>query len=113
MAADHVQFPGSMVERHAGSVEHVAEAMQLARSAVHEVTMDSGAYGQLCQFLPGILSPVFDLGLDSLYKTVDVLSETAADLRTTAASMTATDAASGQRITQAGGGSGPALELPL
>jgi hypothetical protein len=113
MPADEVRFPGYLVERHAGSVDNVADSMQTARSAVHDVTMDTGAYGQLCQFLPGILSPVFDLGLDALYKTVDVLSETAASLRTTAAEMSETDAASGRRISKAGDGNGPALELPL
>jgi hypothetical protein len=111
MTADHVQFPGYLVERHAGSVEQISDAMNLARSAVHEVTMDNEAYGQLCQFLPGILSPVFGMGADALYKAVDVLHETAASLRTTASSMSATDVASGERITKAGGG--PAIELPL
>ena len=113
MAADHVQFPAPMVERHAGSVDAVSDAMATARSAVREVAMDTGAYGQLCQFLPGILTPVFGMGADALYKTVDVLTETAASLRTTAADMAATDTAGGQRITRAGDGDRPALDLPL
>jgi hypothetical protein len=113
MPADEVQFPGYLVERHAGSVDSVSDAMVTARSAVREVTMDTGAYGQLCQFLPTILSPVFELGLDALRQTVDVLTETAANLRTTAAEMSATDVAAGQQITRAGGGSGPTIELPL
>lgn len=114
MAADHVQFPGPLVERHAGSVDQVGDAMNLARSAVRDVTMDTGAYGQLCQFLPGILSPVFGIGVDALHSAVDVLHETAANLRTTAASMSATDEAGARRITKAGGGhGGPAMELPL
>nr|WP_221382998.1 type VII secretion target [Actinoplanes polyasparticus] len=113
MPAGEVQFPGYMVERHAGSVERVSDSMETARSAVREVTMDTGAYGQLCQFLPGILSPVFGMGLDAMYKTVDVLTETAANLRATAADMSAADTASGQRITRAGNGERPALELPL
>ena len=113
MAAGEVQFPAYLVERHAGSVDRVSDAMDTARGAVHEVAMDTGAYGQLCQFLPGILSPVFGLGLDALHKTVDVLNETAANLRTTAADMSATDTASSQRITRAGDGIHPAIELPL
>ena len=113
MAPDEVQFPGYLVGRHAASVERVSEAMQTARGAVHEVAMDTGAYGQLCQFLPGILSPVFGMGLDALYQTVDVLNETAANLRTTAAEMSQTDTASGRRITKAGDGNRPAIELPL
>ncbi|GAA2605552.1 hypothetical protein [Paractinoplanes durhamensis] len=109
MAGERVQFPGYLVERHAGSVEQVGDAVDLARSAVHDVVMDTGAYGQLCQFLPGILSPIFGLGADALYKTVDVLHETAANLRTTAADMSGADTASSRRVTEAG----PALELPL
>lgn len=113
MAADQVRFPAHQVERHAGSVERVGDAMQTARSAVDEITMDSGAYGQLCQFLPAILTPVFGMGADALYKTVDVLQETAASLRTTAASMSGTDKASGEQITKAGGSEQPTPELPL
>ncbi|MBU2670226.1 hypothetical protein KOI35_42670 [Actinoplanes bogorensis] len=113
MAADQVQFPAYQVERHAGSVERAADAMETARGAVHEVAMDSEAYGKLCQFLPGILSPVFELGLDALNTTVDVLGESAAKLRATAADMSATDISSGHRITRAGDGNRPAIELPL
>ena len=108
--ADHVQFPAYRVEQHALTVDDVHNAMQTARSAVHEVTMDNGAYGQLCQFLPGILSGVFGAGLDAMYQTVDVLQETATNLRTTAREMSATDAGSDKRITHAGG---PRMELPL
>jgi hypothetical protein len=113
MAADQVQFPTQLVEQHAASVEQVSDAMQTARSAVHDVTMDTGAYGQLCQFLPAILSPVFGSGLDALHGTVEALHETAAKLRTTAASTHGTDVASGDRITKAGNGDRPTVELPL
>jgi hypothetical protein len=110
MAGELVQFPSRQVERHAGSVDQVADAVQTARSAVHDVSMDTGAYGILCQFLPGILSPVFGLGLDALNSSVDALHETAAELRTTVASMSGTDEAGAGRITKAGP---PAIELPL
>jgi len=113
MTADLVQFPAGQVERHAGTVDRVRDAMQTARSAVHEVTMDVEAYGQLCQFLPGILSPVFGLGVDALNGTIDALQETAAKLRTTASTTQATDVASGDRVTRAGRGDGPAIKLPL
>jgi hypothetical protein len=93
-----LRFPGRAVERHAGSVDQVAEAMETARSAVRDVTMDHDAYGMLCQFVPGVLSPVFEAGVDALHGSVDALHETAARLRSTAASMTATDEASGRRI---------------
>jgi hypothetical protein len=110
MAGELVQFPVQQVERHAGSVEQVAGAMETARSAVRDVTMDSGAYGILCQFLPGILTPVFERGADALYSSVDALHETAASLRRTATGMFGTDEASGNHITKAGH---PTIDLPL
>jgi hypothetical protein len=101
MSGDLVRFPVHEVERHAGRVEQVADAVETARSAVHDVTMDHAAYGILCQFLPGILSPVFALGADALHRSIDALHETAASLRDTVTDLTGTDEASGHRITKA------------
>jgi hypothetical protein len=63
--------------------------------------MNPGAYGILCQFLPGILSPVFERGLDALNSSVDALHETAAELRATVTSMVGSDEAGAGRITAA------------
>jgi hypothetical protein len=108
-----VQFPIALVQQHAGTVDRVSDAVQLARSAVHEVTMDTGAYGQLCQFLPALLSPVFGLAVDALYATVDSLQETAAKLRTAATNTDNTDVSNGQRILTAGDQHRHTLKLPL
>lgn len=105
MAGELVRFPGHQVERHAGSVDQVADAVRTARSAIHDVTMDSGAYGILCQFLPGVLAPVFELGLDALHSSIDALHETAAELRTTVSEMAGADASTAARLT--------AVERPL
>ena len=114
MGADElVQFPIELVRRHAGEVGQVAEAMQTAQSAVHEVSMDSQAYGVLCQFLPALLSPVFDLGVDALRGSVEALHETAAGLRGAAADTAATDATNARAIGAAGRAPGSPLELPL
>jgi len=113
MAGDLVRFPADQVVRQAASVEEAADAMQTARSAVHDISMDTGAYGQLCQFLPAILSPIFGMGAEALYTTVDSLHETAANLRGTVTSMVGTDVAGGNRIAKAGSGNRPTLELPL
>jgi hypothetical protein len=108
-----IQFPVELVQRHAGTVDQVSDAVGLARSAVHEVTMDTQAYGQLCQFLPAILSPVFGLAVDALVGTVDSLQETASKLRTAATNTRNTDANSGQRIHAAGDQHRSRLGLPL
>ncbi len=119
MASDHVQFPAALVERHATAVDDVADTIAIARSAVRDVTMDAGAYGVLCGFLPAVLTPVFGLSLDALHVTIDALQETATNLRTTAASVSETDTAAAQRIRTAGPGAHtvsserPLIELPL
>ncbi|OJF13199.1 type VII secretion target [Couchioplanes caeruleus] len=109
MPADDVRFPAAAVEHHAAGVDGIAEAVGRARSAVHEVTMDTQAYGQLCQFLPNLLSPVFALALDALDDAGDTLRDTADNLRAAAADHTATDNATSRRVRTAGG---PLLDLP-
>jgi uncharacterized protein YukE len=93
-----VRFPVNMVEQHASTVEQVADGMEVARSAVREVTMERQAYGQLCQFLPAMLSPVFERAVDALVESVDALRETASDLRSAAALIDDADARGAQRV---------------
>ncbi|AGL15610.1 hypothetical protein [Actinoplanes sp. N902-109] len=109
MPAEQFQFSADDAGRHAATVDGVSDAVRQARSAVHEVAMDSQAYGQLCQFLPGLLSPLFALATSALDRSASALGGTAAALRSTAADMTGTDNAAAQRIT----GAAPPLELPL
>ena len=97
--ADEVRFPAAAVQQHAGSVDGVADAVELARSAVHQVTMDTQAYGQLCQFLPGLLSPIFSLAVGALGDADDALRETATNLQAVVARTTATDETAAGRVT--------------
>ena len=105
-----VQFPAEAVLRHAAAAGDASEQMTLARSAVREVTIDSQAYGQLCQFLPGLLSPLFDDAVQVMDGAAEALGETALKLRTTAAAMQAADAGSAGRVQNA---ASPGFELPL
>ena len=107
---EFLQFPPAEIRRHAGSVDGIADAVQTARGAVHEVTMDTQAYGQLCQFLPAILSPIFSLATGALNDAEDSLRETAGKLRSTVSEATATDESAGRRV-RTSGASLP--ELPL
>jgi hypothetical protein len=109
---DVIQFPIELVRQHAGTVDNIADAVSMAKSAVHEVTMDTGAYGQLCQFLPAILSPVFGMALDALGESMGSLQETADKLRMAASSTQGTDAERAAAI-DAVPASHPGLHLPL
>jgi uncharacterized protein YukE len=105
--AGEVQFPAPAVTGHAGSVDAIADSVVQARAAVTEVTMSTEAYGQLCQFLPGLLSPVFSQAVSALNDATDSLREIADNLRAVAASVTATDSAVARDVGSA------RLELPL
>ena len=104
-----VEFPAGSVLRHAAEVNAAADHLTEARSAARQVTMDSQAYGQLCQFLPPLLSPLFDSAVAVMNEAVDALGETALKLRATAALMQAADAGSARGVHDA---AGPGLVLP-
>lgn len=104
-----MRFPAEAVRQHATAVGEAADLMAVARSAVREVGMDRQAYGEICQFLPGLLEPLFGDAVDVLNGAVDALSETALKLRATAATIEATDVDSAGRLTEAGRGSEPLL----
>jgi hypothetical protein len=105
-----IAFPADSVRRHAGAVAAACDQMAQTQSAVREVTMDSQAYGRLCQFLPGLLSPLFGVAAGVLGDARGALDETASQLRTTADAMDVTDAGSARRVDGAGGSG---LRLPL
>jgi hypothetical protein len=113
MSGDAVQFPTGAVRQHATTVDGIAADVAQARAAVGEVVMDTQAYGILCQFLPGMLSPVFALALSALSGSADALHDTAVKLRAAADLTESTDQASARRITAAGPPGRPAIELPL
>ncbi|GAA1643115.1 type VII secretion target [Actinoplanes couchii] len=99
-----MRFPPEVVRQHAAAVGEVAERMAAARSAVREVSMDRQAYGELCQFLPGLLEPLFGGAVDVMNGAVDALSETALKLRVIAATIEATDVDNADRLTETGRG---------
>ncbi|MEU8232709.1 hypothetical protein AB0C12_24270 [Actinoplanes sp. NPDC048967] len=109
MSAD-VEFAAEAVLQHADAVSEASDAMAQARAAAGEVVMDSQAYGQLCQFLPALLSPLFGTMTEVMNQAVDAVAESALNLRKTAADMTATDSGNARRMDAAGG---PGIELPL
>jgi hypothetical protein len=113
MTSEAVQFPADAVRRHAATVDAIAADVEQARGAAGEVTMDTQAYGMLCQFLPALLMPVFAVAATSLDGSADALHETAAGLRVTADQMDGTDQGSARRITAAGPPAQPAIALPL
>jgi hypothetical protein len=105
-----VEFPAASVLQHATAVSETSDRMAQAKSAVREVTMDGQVYGQLCQFVPGLLSPIFGSAVEVMTDAVDALGETALKLRATATAMEAADVGSARRLDHA---AGSGFVLPL
>ncbi|MEU4692461.1 hypothetical protein [Actinoplanes sp. NPDC023714] len=90
--ADFVHLPVPAVLQHTAAVEEVTGAVRSARAAVSQVTMDPGAYGMLCGFLPAILSGVFEVAVVAMNGSADSLEETAYALKAAVRTMEGTDA---------------------
>ena len=103
-----MEFPAEAVLHHLHAVDAASAEMAQARAAAGEITMGSQAYGQLCQFLPAMLGPVFAGATEVLNEAADALTESALNLRRTAAEMTATDAGNAHSLNAA---AGPPLPL--
>jgi hypothetical protein len=52
-----VQVPASALERHAATVEDLSSTVYTAKDAGNQVRLGRGAYGQLCQWVPGLFDP--------------------------------------------------------
>lgn len=101
MGADRIRLSPEAVHQHAATVQEICERMRETRAAAGHVSMDSQAYGQLCQFLPRALEPVFEAAVSAVAGSMDALQETAAHLRAVAVTVQATDQAAARRIDSA------------
>ena len=110
MTGNGFEVTAPALTAHADSVDSVADQVLDGRSAGARVTLGRAAYGQLCQFLPGLLSALFGSAAEAINDAVDALGETALRLRATATDMTAVDAGTARRLDSA---AGPGLALPL
>jgi len=96
------------IATHAETVDAFADRSEVCAATVRHLRLDTGAYGQLCGFVPAVLN-----GITSTIETTSVdasgsLRETAGGLRRLVPHFTAADEAAGRL------GSGtPALDNPL
>jgi hypothetical protein len=92
-----MRLPTHAVLQHTTSVESTAHAVGQARAAA-QTTMDPGAYGQLCQFLPAVLGVVFEAAVVTMNGSTEALQETALNLRSTVSLLQTTDDAGARSI---------------
>ena len=66
---------------HAGRLDELTDRLSTTLSAANTVTMDNQAYGLLCAFLPPIVSPVQQKGMDAIRAASEGVTTTAGNVR--------------------------------
>ena len=91
MAGDGITVTPAELQTHATHVRSVSDQVANARAAGDEVRLDTGAYGQLCAFMPALLGRMQDQILDGLAAACGSLDDTAGRLRKAAGSYDSSD----------------------
>ena len=105
-----VAVPFDAVRRHAVSVEQVSAELTTAHQAANQVYLDTAAFGQLCQFVPGLFDPVLRSAVESITEAASMLTGTSGNLRLAANRAEATDLSVAATVTASGD---QAINLPL
>lgn len=69
------------LDTHRNHVSRSVDQVQEALSAARQVSMPTEAYGKICQFLPPMLDPAEQKGIDALEASLDGLTELARSLQ--------------------------------
>ena len=69
---------------HASHLDGLMDRLSDAVSAANTVSMDDGAYGLLCSFLPPIINPMEEKGIEALKAAAEGISTTAGNVKSTA-----------------------------
>ena len=95
------QVHSASLVSHAGEVDGIGDGLASAAQAAHAVQTDSGAYGQLCQFVPALLNGLQQAMVDGIGTAARSAHDTADALRSVAASYDSTDGTAADRIRNA------------
>jgi uncharacterized protein YukE len=84
VTGDGFDVTSAALTAHAGSVDGVADQVDQGRAAGAQVTLGRDACGQLCQFVPALIDPLQQAGVEAFAAAVDALRESADALRSAA-----------------------------
>ncbi|MGI8309136.1 type VII secretion target [Saccharopolyspora hattusasensis] len=85
---------------HASHLDGLTDRMDTAISAAEAVSMSDEAYGLLCSFLPPIINPMEQEGMDALKAAKEGISVTADNVRQTSKAYQETDEAGADNFSQ-------------
>jgi hypothetical protein len=92
------QVNSASLVSHAGQVDTIGDGLTAATEAAQAVQTGTGAYGQLCQFVPALLNSLQQAMVDGMNAAAGSAHDTAATLRSVAASYDTADGSSADRI---------------
>lgn len=98
MSGPAFQVDSAALTAHASMVDSIGDELTAAANAGHTVLTDTGAYGQLCQFVPAILNQLQQAMVDGMATAAASAHETADALRSVAAAYDNADHASADRL---------------
>jgi|SRR4051812_23912938 hypothetical protein len=98
MSGEQFQVKPSDLVSHAAEVDGIGAGLGVARQAGEAVRVDTGAYGQLCQFVPAILNGLQTHVIDGIGSAVTAAHDTADALRSTAAGYDTADGNAADRL---------------
>jgi hypothetical protein len=100
-----VQVSAAALVSHASEVDRIGDGLTTAVQAGEAVRTGTGAYGQLCQFVPVLLNGLQQAMVDGMTTTADSVHDTADRLRSVAAAYDASDGNAVDRLRNTRAGS--------
>jgi hypothetical protein len=81
---------------HAAGIDALLDRLDQAISAAQAVSMPDGAYGLICQFLPPVINPLEQRGIDGISAARSGMADAATEVRNSAETYDAHDQANEQ-----------------
>ena len=98
MSEGQFRVKSSDLVAHAAEVDGIGDGLDTAKQAGATVRVDTGAYSQLCQFVPSILNDLQTTVIDGIGSAVTAAHDTADALRSTATGYDAADGNAADRL---------------
>ncbi|MFF5080379.1 type VII secretion target [Actinoplanes sp. NPDC000266] len=98
MNGPEFQVDPSSLTAHASSIDGIGDGLTSAADAGRAVQTDTGAYGQLCQFVPVLLNGLQQAMVDGMATAAASTHETADSLRSVATAYDTADKAASERL---------------
>jgi hypothetical protein len=96
--SDSFQVDSASLVAHAGEVDGIGDGLTTTAQAGRTVQTDTGAYGQLCSFVPALLNGLQQAMVDGMTTAAESVHDTAGSLRSVAVAYDAADSNSADRL---------------